>query len=366
MDPIAHTLVGASLAETPLKRLSALAAPTLILGANAPDIDALTIFLDRDISLGFRRGWTHGILAIVFLPLIVTGLMLLLNRIANYCQRQPPRIRVAPLIVLSYIGVLTHPVLDWLNTYGIRLLMPFDGQWFYGDTLFIIDPWIWLLAGTAVVLAHTKNAVTVSAWLGLCIVLSVFVTGFEMVPTPSKLVWIAGVSTIVGVRIWCGAQTRLPYVATLCLVCVAVYVGAMLAGSRLTEKQAIKWLSQRGAVPIELMVGPLPANPFAREIIFLDQKHYHFLEINWLRSKKIQIRGPSINRDTNGPIIEAARNAMHVRGLMNWIRFPAYTVEDLPNGYRVTIRDVRFAQRRMSDFGSAVIELNQNLTVRSQ
>ena len=75
MDPIAHTLVGASLAETPLKRLSALAAPTLILGANAPDIDVITIFFDRDISLGFRRGWTHGILAIVFLPLIKTHKM---------------------------------------------------------------------------------------------------------------------------------------------------------------------------------------------------------------------------------------------------------------------------------------------------
>jgi inner membrane protein len=34
---------------------------------------------------------------------------------------------------------------DWLNVYGIRLLEPFSSQWFYGDTLFIIDVWLWAL-----------------------------------------------------------------------------------------------------------------------------------------------------------------------------------------------------------------------------
>ena len=42
MDPIAHTLFGATLAETRLKALTRLAIPALILGANAPDIDAIT------------------------------------------------------------------------------------------------------------------------------------------------------------------------------------------------------------------------------------------------------------------------------------------------------------------------------------
>ena len=55
MDPIAHTLVGASLAETRLKRLTPLAAVTLILGANAPDIDAVALFLDRDTSVSYTH-----------------------------------------------------------------------------------------------------------------------------------------------------------------------------------------------------------------------------------------------------------------------------------------------------------------------
>ncbi len=46
---------------------------------------------------------------------------------------------------LCFLGALTHPLLDLLTTYGIRLLSPFSHRWFYGDTLFIMDPWIWLM-----------------------------------------------------------------------------------------------------------------------------------------------------------------------------------------------------------------------------
>ena len=167
MDPLAHTLLGASLAETPLKRWTAMATPALILGANAADIDAVTLFISRDVSLGFRRGWTHGVLAMAVLPLVLTGLLLLLDRgIARWRGREPSA-RAGPLIALSYIAVLTHPALDWLNTYGIRLLMPFSGQWFYGDALFIVDPWIWLLAGVPVMLAHTHALVNIGVWFFL-------------------------------------------------------------------------------------------------------------------------------------------------------------------------------------------------------
>ena len=61
------------------------------------------------------------------------------------------------LLLLSYLGVLSHVALDWLNTYGVRLLMPFDGRWFYGDTLFIIDPWLWLTLGVGVWLARRRG-----------------------------------------------------------------------------------------------------------------------------------------------------------------------------------------------------------------
>ena len=125
MDPIAHTLFGAAVAQTGLGRRSAYATAALIIGANLPDIDGVAMFLDGDTALYWRRGWTHGILALVMLPLLLTVILIAWSRAFG---RPPPRPRV--LLGLSYLAVWSHPSLDWLNTYGLRWLMPFDGTWF--------------------------------------------------------------------------------------------------------------------------------------------------------------------------------------------------------------------------------------------
>ena len=109
-------------------------------------------------------------------------------------DRAPARpARAGPLVALSYLAVLTHPALDWLNTYGIRLLMPFDSRWFYGDALFIIDPWLWLVAGTAVVLAYTRSVLGITAWFVVGLALTALLSGFAVVPPASRLVWVVGV-----------------------------------------------------------------------------------------------------------------------------------------------------------------------------
>ncbi len=128
--------------------------PALVIGANLPDVDAACFFwLEGQEHLGFRRGITHGPPAMVLLPLILAGLLWGYDRWqAKRGKRPEGRLPVnfKWLFLLSFIGCLTHPALDWLNVYGIRLLEPFSSQWFYGDTLFIIDVWLWALMGVAV------------------------------------------------------------------------------------------------------------------------------------------------------------------------------------------------------------------------
>ena len=51
------------------------------------------------------------------------------------------------MLLLSYIGVLLHVFMDFTNSYGVRLLMPFSERWFYGDALYIVDPWLYLTLG---------------------------------------------------------------------------------------------------------------------------------------------------------------------------------------------------------------------------
>ena len=138
MDNLTHSFAGALLGQMGLKRLTGRAMPTLIIAANIPDIDAVATVLGRE-SLAIRRGITHGPIALVLLPLVLTGLVLLYNRWRP--SEQP--VRPGWLLLLAYVGTLSHPALDWLNSYGIRLLEPFSSRWYAGDTLFIIDVWIW-------------------------------------------------------------------------------------------------------------------------------------------------------------------------------------------------------------------------------
>ena len=153
MDNLTHSLVGAVLGQAGLKRTTGLAMPALIIGANLPDVDAACFFwLDGLEHLAFRRGITHGPPALVLLPLILAWLLWGWDRWQERRGTRPEArlpVRFGWLYAMAFIGCLTHPAMDWLNVYGIRLLEPFSSRWFYGDTLFIIDPWLWamLIAG---------------------------------------------------------------------------------------------------------------------------------------------------------------------------------------------------------------------------
>jgi inner membrane protein len=138
MDNLTHSFAGALLAQMGLKKLSGRATATLVIAANIPDIDAVASLLGTQ-SLAIRRGITHGPIALAILPLILTGLVLAWNRWRPAAEP----VRFWPLLLCAYIGTLSHPALDWLNSYGIRLLEPFSSTWYAGDTLFIIDIWIW-------------------------------------------------------------------------------------------------------------------------------------------------------------------------------------------------------------------------------
>ena len=371
MDPLAHTLVGATMAETRLRNgTAAMAVPAGIFAANAPDVDAVTMFISRDLSLGFRRGWTHGVLAMVVLPLVLTAALLLLDRAVARVRGRPPTARAGPLLRLTSAGVLSHPVLDWMNTYGVRFLMPFDGTWFYGDALFIIDPWIWLLGGATVVLGHSASRASVAGW-GLLGTVGTAVTGvvigfgrFADTPRPTALLWGAGLAVIVWLRATGRGRGRAPQIAAGCLVGVALYAAGMAAASRVAEGQAARLARDDGAAPVAVLAIPVPGNPFRRSIVVAEPAGYRFYELDWLARRPLRpVAGP-VARGPEGPITAAALTAPHVRGFAAWKRFPAYAVEETADGYRVSIADMRYARGVGSGLGGAVVRLDRDLRVR--
>ncbi len=160
MDNLTHSFVGAVLGRTGLSKKSGLGMAALVLGANAPDIDVFAPLLLNVQGISFHRGVTHGVGGWIVLPLALTALLIGYDRLQMWLGKRPERrlpVRPGWLFLLSAIGVLTHPLLDWTNTYGIKLLEPVSPQWFYGDALFIIDLWIWLAMGSVLILSLRRE-----------------------------------------------------------------------------------------------------------------------------------------------------------------------------------------------------------------
>jgi inner membrane protein len=312
MDNVCHTLVGAAFGEAGLKRHTRFGSATLMIAANLPDVDVLVFATDVP-SVAFRRGWTHGILAQALLPLALAGLVFAVDRWWPARRNpdvtrstSPPRASMHALVMLSYVGVLSHVFLDYLNNYGVRLLMPFSGEWFYGDALFIIDPWLWLTLGAGILLARTNRR-----W------------GFSA--------------------------------ARVSLVIAAAYVAAMLVSAhaaRIFVQET--WSADRGRDPRALMVGPLPVTPLRRLVIVDAGDHYETGELSWF-PRRVTFDPDVVPKRDEAPSVLVARNMdPRMRGILVWSRFPFYVVDPAPGGVRVTLRDMRFSLMGRGGFAATV------------
>ena len=307
MDNLCHTLVGAALGEAGLKRRTRFGNATLMIASNLPDIDVL-VFATGTPSVAFRRGWTHGILADALLPPLLAGVMLFVASRRRTTSREPS-LRPMQVLLLSYIGVILHVSMDLLNTYGVRLLMPFSQRWFYGDVLFIIDPWLWLALGTGVGLSIRRRA-----------------------PNWSRA------SLAVG----------------------AAYVLAMLVGARAARAEMIeRWQQVEGRPPQALMVGPIPVTPWQRQIIIDAGDRYETGMFTW-RPRDIRFDIDDVPKNDSDPLVAVARKAPNIRAFLIWSRLPFWTLEPVEGGTRVTVGDMRFN----GDRGVALRNFTQSTIVR--
>jgi inner membrane protein len=344
VDPVTHSLTGATLARAGLHRTTPLATLTLVLAANAPDVDAIAMTQGTYAALAFRRGITHGPVAVPLLALGVAGAVLAWDRLWRR-RRDPHGEPARPLAIaaLALIGTLTHAPLDWLNTYGIRFLMPFSERWFYGDAVFIIDPWLWLLlaAPLAMIAAASWQR---RLWILVAVVGSLLVFLAPGVPMGARVLWVAGVAAIASLH-WSWRRGGGPdpdRLGRAALVAAGAYIlamaGADAAASRLTARTA----EAAGLQPHALMVAPVPANPFAGEVVVVTVDAYHTGSFRWLRSPRVVLDAPPIPMGPRTDEVLAALRLQDVRDFLRWSRFPFVRVEAVEEGTVVRFRDARY------------------------
>jgi inner membrane protein len=299
LDNICHTLVGAALGEAGLKRRTPLATATLLIGANLPDVDAWTYaFGDGPTALAFRRGWTHGVLAMAVLPVVLAGAMLGWDRLVRRRRRPdaaPARSR--PLLLLAFVSVLSHPLLDFLNTYGVRFLHPFSNRWFYGDALFIVDVWVWiaLLAGIIV-------------------------------------------SRVVARR----GRTRPEFPARVALAAVGLYVAAMLVSSRVGRSVVANAAAPTAIASSRVLVSPIPIDPFRRMVVVEDDRAYRMGTLDWLPRAAVSLAPGIQPKNDDDPAADAAKLTPAGRKFMVWARFPYFEVRREGTETLVTMGDARY------------------------
>jgi inner membrane protein len=287
----------------------------LILGANLPDLDILAYLDGPAADLEWRRGWTHGILALAVLPFLLTGSLLLLHRVIRSRRSGAGSRPLVPpqLLLLSFIATLSHPILDTLNTYGMRWLMPFSGTWYYGDALFIVDPWVWTALALGMFFSRRREK--------------------ARQPAPGRP-------------------------AQLALIAVAAYAIAMTISGIAARSIIRGHLESLSGKPIErMMAAPLALDPRVRRFVVEQAGEYRVGSFNWLNSPRVARDVLTFGKgQASHPAVLAAGKTDAGRRFLLWARFPAFTVEQiLPGQYLVHMVDVRYAERPGATFGALSI-----------
>lgn len=373
MDPLTHTLLGGVLADTGLRRRSGLATATLLVGANLPDVDVAAYFRGADAALHFRRGWTHGLLAVVVLPLVLTFLVAAFDRWRRRRGHEGAAVDPKQILLLSGLAVASHPLLDWLNTYGVRVFMPFDGRWLYGDAVFIVDPWTWLLFGGVLFLNHSRGSRSVWRWAALGALTTAFLFLGAGPYGWARWLWAAAVAGLAVARL---RRRREPgdaecrRRARFALAAGAAYVVLMLGVTSWAESEVSDGLRSAGVEAAgSFMTGPDRVHPLVRLVVVPTGDDYRFGTFHPFRRPRLRwndeavplLKPESLPGTEVSEVVAAARGAHCVRGMVTWVRYPFYELEPADGGCVVYILDARYVRGRTRGFGGAAVEVGRGL-----
>jgi inner membrane protein len=317
MDNLTHSLVGALIGQMGLKRKTGLAMPTLIIAANIPDIDAVATLLGGHQHLAIRRGITHGPIAMVVLPLLLWGIMLWFDRWQTKRGRRSDKrlpVHKGWLLALAYIGCLSHPLFDWFNSYGVRLLEPFSSQWFYGDTIFIIDIWLWvaLIAGVWISLRRERKGVT--SW-------------------------------------------RTPAIASLVAICAYIFANGLITGrAERLMAQAVE--RKHDLVPTMVVANPVPVQFWKREMLWRDRTHYG--QGTFSAPSAVVVDDTVAIHQMDGAKTKAlVTGDLDGSAYLFWSRMPVVQLQDNDGKKQLSISDQRFGNPMVSDRFTVTVPLKE-------
>lgn len=325
MDNLTHTLTGIAISHTGLNRKTRFATLSLILAANAPDIDILARLKSSLAYLQYHRGISHSLLGIVVLALLVAGLVYGLGKRSP--RGSGPPVDGRWLLLSALLGTGSHLLLDFTNAYGVRPFLPFSGRWYAWDIVPIIDP----------------------------LLLVIFVLGLGMP-------WLLRVaSEEIGAR-----RSRSAAGAVFCLGAMVV----LWSIRDFAHGRALNILNSRtysGEAAGRLGAFPVAVNPFAWSGVAETVSAFHLARVNALNPNLPPDELATFQKPQASPVLSTAMQTPGAKVVLNFDRFPWAQVCAQGPGFTVSFSDLRFYNPTSKTRAFTLqMQLDQNLKLRQE
>jgi len=359
MDNLTHSLVGLAASKAGLERLSPHATAVCILAANAPDSDIFALLVGgRWAFLQHHRGITHSIIGTLVLALLIPLMFYLADQLIARIRSCQANIKLRGLILASLIVGATHPFMDWTNNYGIRLLLPWNSRWFYGDLVFIVDPFLWLIFGAAAFLLTSKTRKQILFWLALALLLTyvvVFGPAARGGLANSALLRGLWITALIGIVILSRLNVAQRWGGKLAIAAFAVVV-LYWGGLAIIHTMAVRQAQLEGSVivsgdgerVVEIVAMPTLANPFHwRCVVETDRAAYRFevFLIGGRRGASGLVRYEKPDAAVSQAVAVASRD-VRTRIFLGFARFPVTRVvaSDCTTQTLVQFADLRYTE----------------------
>ncbi len=294
-----HTFAGLVIARTGFDAWVPRAAITAVIASNLPDIDIIADLSSMPSYLEHHRGFTHSLVGIPLLSLALAGAMVPFTR--SFWRT----------FVVALLVMATHPALDYSNTYGLRPFLPFDGAWYYGDTLFIIDPVMDLILLLGIVAGEFfKKARWVMSFAALLLVL-----------------------LYVGTRINARNEAQ-------------AHLDRYTAGLAGFERSAV--------LPRLMDLWTWDGIVETKDSI---------IKVNIDTTEGVGKETARMPRIQTTGIISAAAKAPSAAAILEFARFPVTRIQELQFGYRVTFLDFRFFDEVNRTSFAAEVQLDNSMHI---
>lgn len=309
MEPFTHALTSLALARAGGKRLPRFGTAMMVVSGLAPDLDYASYFGGAGAFMRFHRTALHSLTGSAVMACAVAGAFCALDR------RMPPKKQktktVAPLafgaaFAVCAIGAAGHMLLDVASGVGVQLLWPFREHWSGWNLITDLDLWALLL-------------LIVGLLLPLLFTL---------------------VNEEVGERKKGPGGSR---AAVVTLVLLAAYFGARAN----LHSRAIDLILSReyhGRIALSAAAFPESYAPFSWRGIAETDNTMEEVEVPLGPGDQFDSdRSVTLFKPEDSPALAAGEKSSAAQKFLLYAKVPFARVQPLEAGYRVEVRDLRFA-----------------------